>query len=408
MDVGTAAVGTLRRDMRVIGLISGAHFFSHFYQLVLPPLFPLLRAEFDVSYSALGLLTGLFYITGAISQPAVGFVVDRYGARPILLAGLALLAASIAVLGLAPGYWAMIPIVIVAGLGNAVFHPADFAILNASVHNSRLGRAYGAHGICGNLGWAAAPPSVWFLAELFGWRTALVTLGCIGLAATVYLAGQGGAMIDHRRPETDAAVSKTTLRADIGGLMTPAILLTFTFFMLTSMALIGVQTFVPIALTDFHQTPPDVAKDALTAFLLAGAAGTLGGGILVDRIKRPEQIVGICLGVFALIFLALVLQGLSSMPVILVLALTGALLGATSPSRDMIVRQKTLTGASGKVYGFVYSGLDLGAAIIPPVFGWFIDRGSPQLVFVLVSAVIAVSVLTIFRVDRARASAAAD
>ncbi len=408
MDVGTTAVGTLRRDMRVIGLISGAHFFSHFYQLVLPPLFPLLRTEFDVSYSALGLLPGLVYITGAVSQPAVGFVVDRYGARPILLAGLALLAASIAVLGLAPGYWAMIPIVIVAGLGNAVFHPADFAILNASVHNSRLGRAYGAHGICGNLGWAAAPPAVWFLAELFGWRTALVTLGCIGLAATVYLAGQGDAMTDHRRPERDSAAPKTTLLADIGGLMTPAILLTFTFFMLTSMALIGVQTFVPIALTNFHQTPPDAAKDALTAFLLAGAAGTLGGGILVDRIKRPELIVGICLGAFTLVFMALALHGLSSMLVILVLALTGALLGATSPSRDMIVRQKTLTGASGKVYGFVYSGLDLGAAIIPPVFGWLIDRGSPQLVFVLVSAVIAVSVLTIFRVDRARAAAAAD
>jgi len=408
MEVGTTTVGTLRRDMRVIGLISGAHFFSHFYQLVLPPLFPLLRAEFDVSYWALGWLTGLFYITGAISQPAVGFVVDRYGARPILLAGLALLAAAIAALGLAPGYWAMVPIVIVAGLGNAVFHPADFAILNASVHNSRLGRAYGAHGIFGNLGWAAAPPAVWLLAELFGWRTALITLGCLGLAATVYLASQGDAIIDHRRPETDAAVPKTTLAADIAGLMTPAILLTFTFFMLTSMALIGVQTFVPIALTNFHQTLPDTAKDALTAFLLAGAAGTLGGGILVDRIKRPELIVGVCLGAFTLIFLALALRSLPGILVIPVMALTGALLGATSPSRDMIVRQKTLTGASGKVYGFVYSGLDLGAAIIPPVFGWLIDRGDPQFVFVLVGAVIGVSVLTILHFDRHKAAATAD
>ena len=137
-------------------------------------------------------------------------------------------------------------------------------------------------------------------------------------------------------------------------------------------------------------------------------SGTLGGGILVDRIKRPELIVGICLGAFTLVFLALALHGLSGILVIAVLALTGALLGATSPSRDMIVRQKTLTGASGKVYGFVYSGLDLGAAIIPPVFGWLIDRGSPQFVFVLVSAVIGVSVLTIIRVDRTKAVAAVD
>jgi predicted MFS family arabinose efflux permease len=196
--------------------------------------------------------------------------------------------------------------------------------------------------------------------------------------------------------------------ADIGGLMTPAILLTFGFFMLTSMALIGVQTFVPIALADFHQAPPDLAKDALTAFLLAGAVGTLGGGILVDRYKRPELIVGLCLGAFTLIFLALALGGLSPILIVPVLALSGALLGATSPSRDMIVRQKTLTGASGKVYGFVYSGLDLGAATMPPVFGWLIDRGNPQLVFVLVSAVVAVSLLTIIRVDRTKAVAAAD
>jgi predicted MFS family arabinose efflux permease len=289
-----------------------------------------------------------------------------------------------------------------------VFHPADFAILNASIHSSRLGRAYGWHGICGNLGWAAAPVAVLSLTALFDWRMALVVLGCLGLVGTVYLASQGDAMADHRRPEKNASAPKTTLMADIGGLMTPAILLTFGFFMLTSMALIGVQTFVPIALADFHQAPPDLAKDALTAFLLAGAVGTLGGGILVDRYKRPELIVGLCLGAFTLIFLALALGGLSPILIVPVLALSGALLGATSPSRDMIVRQKTLTGASGKVYGFVYSGLDLGAATMPPVFGWLIDRGNPQLVFVLVSAVVAVSLLTIIRVDRTKAVAAAD
>lgn len=408
MDVSVPAAGTLRRDARVIGLISGAHFLSHFYQLVLPPLFPLLRTEFDVSYSALGLLTALFFITGAIAQPAVGFVVDRYGARSILLAGLALMAASVAAMGLAPGYWTMVPLVVAAGLGNAVFHPADFAILNASVHSSRLGRAYGSHGICGNLGWAAAPVSVLSLTALFDWRTALVVLGCLGLAGAAYLASQGDAMVDHRRTEQDAATPKTTLAADVGSLMTPAILLTFAFFTLTSMALIGVQTFVPIALTDFHQATPDMAKDALTAFLLAGAAGTLGGGILVDRYRWPELIVGFCLGAFTLIFLALALGSLSPILIIPVLALTGALLGATGPSRDMIVRQKTLTGASGKIYGFVYSGLDLGAAIMPPVFGWLIDRGNPRLVFVLVSAVIAVSLLTIIRIDRAKTVAAAD
>jgi MFS transporter, FSR family, fosmidomycin resistance protein len=400
MGMGTAAAGSLRHDMRVISLIGGAHFFSHFYQLVLPPLFPLLRAEFDVSYTALGLLTGIFFITGAITQPAMGFLVDRYGARPILLAGLALIAAAVALLGLAPGYWALVPIMILSGLGNAVFHPADFAILNASVHPSRLGRAYGVHGILGNIGWAAAPIASLSLSAAFGWRTALVVLGCCGLAATVYLASQGAAMMDHRRSDKGPAPAATSFAEDLAMLTRPTILVTFAFFALTSMALVGIQTFVPTALTSFHGVPLAAAAVALTAFLLAGAAGTLGGGVLVDRFKRPELIVGLCLALFAVVFLAFIWAGLPDPLIIPIMAITGALLGATGPSRDMLVRQKTQVGASGKVYGFVYSGLDLGAAITPPLFGWLIDHGEAQLVFVFVSAVIALSVLTIFTLDR--------
>lgn len=405
MDVGTAAAGSLRHDMRVISLIGGAHFFSHFYQLVLPPLFPLLRTEFDVSYTALGLLTGAFFITGAITQPVMGFLVDRYGARPILLAGLALMAAAVAMMGLAPGYWALFAIMILSGLGNAVFHPADFAILNASVHPSRLGRAYGVHGILGNIGWAAAPVASLSLSAAFGWRTALVVLGCCGLAATVYLASQGAAMSDHRRTDKGPAAAPTSFADDVAMLTAPAILVTFAFFALTSMALVGIQTFVPTALTSLHGIPLAVTVVALTAFLLAGAAGTLAGGVLVDRFRHPELIAGASLGLFAVIFLAFVWVGLPSVLVIPIMAVTGALLGASGPSRDMLVRQKTQVGASGKVYGFVYSGLDLGAAISPPLFGWLIDRGEARLVFLFVSAVIALSVLTIVTLDRRAAPA---
>lgn len=408
MDVGTTAAGSLRHDMRVISLIGGAHFFSHFYQLVLPPLFPLLRAEFNVSYTALGLLTGVFFITGAITQPVMGFLVDRYGARPILLAGLALMAAAVALMGLVPSYWTLVPVMILSGLGNAVFHPADFAILNASVHPSRLGRAYGVHGILGNIGWAAAPVASLSLSAAFGWRPALVILGCCGLAATVYLASQGAAMADHRRNEKGPAVAETSFAEDFAMLTAPAILVTFAFFALTSMALVGIQTFVPTALTSLHSVPLTMTAVALTAFLLAGAAGTLAGGVLVDRFKHPEMIAGTSLGLFAVIFLAFVWTGLPSILVIPIMAMTGALLGASGPSRDMLVRQKTQVGASGKVYGFVYSGLDLGAAISPPLFGWLIDHEESRLVFVFVSAVIALSVLTIVTLDRRAVPAAGE
>lgn len=399
MDVTTAA-GSLRRDIRVMTLISGAHSFSHFYQLVLPPLFPLLKEEFGVSYTALGLLTGLLYVASGIAQPAAGFFVDRFGARPVLLAGLALFAGAIAAAGLVPSFWMLAPIVVVAGFGNAVFHPADFAILNASVHPSRLGRAYGIHGILGNIGWAAAPVASLSLAALFGWRMALVALGSLGLAATVYLAAQRDAMADHRQRPAGKSAPPTTLAEDIRLLMATPILLSFGFFALTSMAIVSVQTFVPPALIAFHQVPLSMGAASLTAFMLGGVVGTLGGGVLADRTRRRELVVAGGLMLFSVLFMLVTLPGLPHVLILPLFALTGALLGSTTPSRDMLIREATPLGAAGKVYGFVYSGLDLGAAIMPPIAGWLLDRGEPRLIFVAVAGVVAVSIVLVLLIRR--------
>ena len=405
MDVGTTAAGTLRRDMRVIGLVSGAHFLSHFYQLVLPPLYLALRAEFDVSFAALGALTGTLFVASGVSQPVAGFLVDRYGARSVLLAGLALFAGATAALGLVPSFWLMFPLAAIAGLGNAVFHPADFPILNASVDPRRLGRAYSVHGIAGNLGWIAAVPSSLFLGEVFGWRVALIVLGCLGLAATVYLASQRDAMVDHRHAKSERA-PPTSLAEDVRMLMAPHILLSFSFFALMSMALIGVQTFVPQALTQFHSMPIELAGGALTAFLIGGVLGTLAGGVVADRFRHPETIICAAMTAFAAIFFVLVIPGLAHVLILSIFVITGMLMGLAGPPRDMLVRDRTPAGAAGKVYGFIYAGLDAGAAVMPPVFGWLLDRGEPRFIFVLMSLVIALSVLTVLQLRRPAAVAA--
>lgn len=407
MDMTTAA-SSLRRDIRVMTLISGAHSFSHFYQLVLPPLFPLLKAEFDVSYTALGLLTGLLYVASGIAQPAAGFFVDRYGARPVLLVGFALFAGAIAAAGLVPVFWMLLPIAVVAGIGNSVFHPADFAILNASVHPSRLGRAYGIHGILGNLGWAAAPVASLSLAALFGWRVALVTLGCLGLAAVVYLAAQRDGMVDHRQRNAEKGKQPTTLAEDVRLLMAPAILLSFGFFALTSMAIVAVQTFVPPALSNFHQVPLSLAAASLTTFMLGAVVGTLGGGVLADRTRRRELVLAVGLTLFSIFFLMLTIPDLPHVLILPLFAVTGALLGSTMPSRDMLIRESTSLGAAGKVYGFVYSGLDLGAAIMPPVAGWLLDRGEPRLIFVAVATVVALSIVLVLLIRRNPVAAPAE
>lgn len=123
-------------DVRIIALIGAGHMVSHFLQLTLPPLFPLLKSEFDVSWVALGLVSSVFYVSG-VMQTVSGFFVDRVGARRVLLAGMLLFASAIAAAGLAPSYWMLLPIAAVAGACNSVFHPADYSMLNATVSARR-------------------------------------------------------------------------------------------------------------------------------------------------------------------------------------------------------------------------------------------------------------------------------
>ena len=221
----STAPSALRRDVRVIGLIGAAHFFSHFFQLVLPPLFPLLKTVFGVPYVALGLTMSVFFAASGIGQTLSGFLVDRVGAHRVLMGGMALFAGSIALAGLVPTYWMLLPVAMLAGLGNSVFHPADYSILNSSVDPRRIGRGYSAHAISGNLGWAVAPPVVFALTAHFSWRVALVTVGGLGLAMVAVLATQGGLF----GPVRSGARGKSAA-ADMRLLLTAPILSAFAYF----------------------------------------------------------------------------------------------------------------------------------------------------------------------------------
>src|SRR5688572_22660937 len=185
-------------DVRVIGLVGFDHFVSHFFHLALPPLFPILRDELGVSYTALGLLMSVFFAASGLGQPVAGFVVDRFGATPVLLAGMGTLAAAVGLAGFAPSYAFLIPLAALGGIGNSVFHPANYAILNGSVSATRVGRAYSVHGISGNLGWAAAPVTIVTLSHFLGWRAALVLVGAAGVVITLGLISQAHVLTDRR------------------------------------------------------------------------------------------------------------------------------------------------------------------------------------------------------------------
>jgi MFS transporter, FSR family, fosmidomycin resistance protein len=394
----SAPASSFRADAKVIGVVGSAHALSHFFQLVLPPLFPLLRAEFGVSYATLGALLSVMYVASGLCQFGAGFAVDRFGARPVLLAGLGLLAGGTLAAGLVPGVGWLFPLVVLMGIGNGVFHPADFAVLNANVHPRRLGHAYSSHGIGGSLGYALAPVVSFGLGSAFGWRTSLLVCGALGLVAVAALATQRGAL-DSRKH--GVAAPKHTLSGSLELFRQRPILLCFAYFCVLTIATIGITTFLGTSLNAAYGLPLAIAATAITAYLLGGAAGVLAGGFLAARTARHDRVAATGLAVGAVLILLLALFAPLAAWAIPLLALTGLALGATGPSRDMIVRAATPKGASGRVYGFVYSGLDLGSSLAPVAMGAMLDHGSARLVAAAIAVFLFVAIATVVQVRHA-------
>ena len=393
----SAESGALRRDVRVIGLVGSAHCLSHFFQLALPPLFPLLKAEMDVSYAMLGALVSVFYIASALCQFGAGFAVDRFGARPVLLGGMALLTGGALLAGLAPGAYWLIPLVALMGIGNGVFHPADFALLNATVNPRRLGHAYSTHGVGGSVGYALAPIVSYGLGSAVGWREALLFEGIAGLAAVGFFALQTRSLA---RRAHDGAFPHHAFGGSLALFLQAPILLCFAYFCILTLATIGITTFAGTALNAAYGIPMAVATSALAAYLLGSTAGILTGGFLAAATRQHHRVAAAGLAIGSALMLMVALYPGVAPWAIPVFALTGFALGATGPSRDMIVRNATPRGASGRVYGFVYSGLDLGATIAPVMIGALLDRGLPRVTFAVVALFLFLSIGTVLQVRR--------
>ena len=392
-----------RSQARVIGLISLAHGASHFYQLALPPLFPHLKEAFAVSYTELGTLMTVFYVCSGVAQTAAGFLVDRFPARTVLLSGLALLCAAIMLMGLAPAFWMLFPLAALAGLGNSVFHPADLSILTASVRRTRHGRAYGFHTLGGNLGYALAPIVMVGLALELGWRSALVVAGAGGLVLFLLLLLNRRLFLDaqeeaHPLPAPATSASRrpfAAVRHGFAPLLSAPVWLCFAFFVLLSGATIGLQSFFPALMDQLYGLPVAEGAPLLSVFLFGASGGVLLGGFLAERVGARHQVV-IAAGLtaaaafFVAISLGLFPAALLGAP----FALAGILVGLTMPSRDMLVRETAAASARGRVFGFVYSGLDVGAAAAPLIVGLLLDHGNPRAALWLIAALLLLAIVS--------------
>ncbi len=393
----TAASAPLSRDVKVIGLVGSAHVVSHFFQLALPPLFPILKDDLGVSYAALGLLSTVFFVASAVTQPAMGFLVDRIGARRVLIIGITLLGLSYLMMGLLPTYPAFIVLAAIGGVGNSVFHPADYSILTASVSERRLGRAYSAHTVGGNVGWTLAPIVMIALAAVIGWQGALISIGIAGLALGAFLTWRGSLLRDesdaHRRSEGGGdGGSRTT---GFAFLFNASILASFIFFMFLAMGQFGIQSFSVTALNTVYGVDLALAGSVLTTYLAAGAVGTIVGGVAADRVRDPGMIVAVTFAITALIFVAMGGLELPFWAMFTGFALTGFAMGVAMPSRDLIVKRATPAGATGRVFGFVYSGLDIGGTITPVLFGAFMDLGRPHWLYHTVALLIFAAICSV-------------
>jgi MFS family permease len=397
-----------RSDTLVIGLVGLAHLLSHFYQVVLGPLFPLLRAEFGVSYTALGLIVSLFYGVSGVCQAFVGILVDRYGADRLLLFGITTMATAVMLMGLAPAYWVLLPLAVLAALGNCVFHPADLSILSEKVSPQRIGRAFGIHGFGGTCGYFLSPIVIFYgVASFAGWRAGLVTAGVIGWLAALVIFRYRAVL---RMPAGGAADSGESLPdvAFYGRLLTNLPLMAaFCYFAVIAAALVGVQNFTVPAVVEIYQVSLYLAAAGLTAYLGGNAAGILTGGELADRFPRHALIASSGLALGAACMGTVALLPLPMPAVIALLGTGGFFVGCTGPSRDILVRAATPVGATGKVFGFVYSGLDLGGAAAPLLFGWLMDGGRFREVFVAIAAMYLLGILSVLQLRRGRQTAAA-
>ena len=416
-SLASPAAPPLRQDAAVIGLVGVAHSVSHFSQLLLAPLFPWLKDEFNVSYTQLGLLLTIFFMVSTAVQAASGFVVDRFGPRPVLLLGLSLL--GLGALGYANSHsWAMLAAgAVVAGIGNGVFHPVDYTLLNRKVHKSRLGHAYSAHGITGTLGWALAPALMVPVALASGWRAAMLCAAALAFAVLALLWWQRERLAletDASLPvaaaarpgaATAAAAAPAALPAAEGPfdfLRIPAVWMCLLFFLFYAFALSVVQSFAPEAARQLHAVPVHLVAVCLSIYMVCSATGMVLGGFLAADPARCERVVGIGMGLAACIALSVALLPIAPAMVPVMFGLMGVVSGSAGPSRDMLVKRATPDNASGRVFGVVYSGLDIGQAIAPLVFGRLMDLHQYRSVWLGLALVQLVLIVSAFNVRRVR------
>jgi FSR family fosmidomycin resistance protein-like MFS transporter len=382
-------------------LIAGvciAHFVSHYYMMLLAPLFVFIKDEYGVTYTELSLALAAFGVVSSVMQTPVGFFVDRFGARLNLIGGLLLGSAAVAAAGLVDSFWVFIAMFAVMGLANTVYHPADYALLSERVTPQRVPQVFSFHTCSGMIGSAVAPGTLLFMQSLVGWRGAFVCAAALGIIAALILALQGEPPPRHRTTHVSRPRSDDPSSAAADGwrlLLSPPILLNLVFFVLLAMVGGGLNQFLVVGLGALYGTPPALANTALTGLLIMSAIGVLVGGALATRTTHHTLVTAGGLLVTGAVSTLIGFVDPGALLLVLIVSLSGFASGMTMPSRDMIVRSVTPPGSFGKVFGFVTTGFHIGGMVAPLIFAQLLDHGHPRAVFLYIAACAIVAIATV-------------
>jgi MFS family permease len=394
-----------QRETKVVGLICTGHFISHFYLLLVPPLFPILRDIYGVGFTELGLATAGFSIASGLAQVPVGFLVDRYGARSILIAGLMLESVAIVLISVLPFYGALVALMVTAGLANSVFHPADYAILNTAVDRSHIGRVFSFHTFTGFLGDAVAPVTVLFLASLLDWRAAIFVCGSCGTIVAVLMWMNSGILVDASRvkpvPAARQQAAGTKPRAGLALLLSVPVLMGMLFFTTITISGTGIKAFGVSTLHELYQTSLGSAGAMISVYLFASPIGVLAGGYSADRTSRHDRVAAVCIAIMAACVFSVAAFDPPMLVIGLLFTIAGFCSGYIAPARDMLIRALAPPGQMGKVFGFVSMGFDISGVIAPVLYGWLLDHSDPRNVFWVSGVMAMLTILTVRAAGRA-------
>lgn len=399
-----AQLSAPQRETRVVGLICTGHFISHFYLLLVPPLFPILRDIYGVGFTELGFAAAGFSVASGSAQIPVGFLVDRYGARSILIAGLMLESVSVLLISLFPFYGALVALMVTAGLANSVFHPADYAILNAAVDRSHIGRVFSFHTFTGFLGDAIAPVAVLFLASLLDWRAAIFVCGACGTIVAALMWMNSEILVDASRvklvPAAHERQGRTKQRAGLALLLSVPVLMGMLFFTTITISGNGIKAFGVSTLHELYQTSLGSAGAMVSLYLFASPIGVLAGGYTADRTSRHDLVAAACIAIMAACVFAVAAFDPPMLVIGLLLTIAGFCSGYIAPARDMLIRALAPPGQMGKVFGFVSIGFDISGVIAPVLYGWLLDHSDPRNVFWVSGVMAALTILTVLAAGR--------